>query len=223
MFALQVVVLSELGSETNPNNANVAKVKFTVRTAGQYKISVMIGTTHIAGSPFVRNFLAGAIDANKSRLVRPANTVVCCAGSVTLLYIEPRDEFGNGCTFKSDLEAIKDFNVAVYDLDDVIDEKLSESITLSYDKVNARISVTLVFPEPVCVRASIMFKQRKIPNGDFDLIVLSSSDTTLVHKNITRRNICYEAKLLSIFSQPKGKPRKVICYIGPKQVNGFLS
>lgn len=101
------MVLSELGSETNPNNANVAKVKFTVRTAGQYKISVMIGSTHIAGSPFVRNFLPGPIDPTKSRLVRPANTVVCCASAATLLYIEPRDEYGNGCIFKRDLDAIR--------------------------------------------------------------------------------------------------------------------
>lgn len=61
-----MVVLSELGSESNPNNANCAKVKFTVRTAGQYKISVMIGSSHIAGSPFVRNFLPGSIDARRN-------------------------------------------------------------------------------------------------------------------------------------------------------------
>lgn len=103
----QVVVLSELGSESNPNNANVAKVKFTVRTAGQYKISVMIGSSQVAGSPFVRNFLPGPIDPSKSRLVRPANTVVCCASAATLLHIEPRDEFGNGCTFNGDIDAIR--------------------------------------------------------------------------------------------------------------------
>lgn len=102
----QVVVLVELGSESNPNHANVAKVKFTVRTSGQYKISVMIGSTHIAGSPFVRNFLPGPIDPMKSRLVRPANTAVCCASAATMLYIEPRDEFGNGCTFERDFDAI---------------------------------------------------------------------------------------------------------------------
>lgn len=41
-----------------------------------------------------------------------------------------------------------------------------------------------------------------------------------MHKNIASRkhNICYEAKLLSIFGQPKAKSRKVLCYIGPKQV-----
>lgn len=125
----------------------------------------------------------------------------------------------------------------------MLDEKLSEAITMSYDKVNSRISVTILFPEPVCLKASITFKGRKIPNGDFDVIVLSSyvfiyfkppnqiqitffhhfvisgSDTTLVHKNIARRNICYEAKLLNVFAQPKAKARKVLCYIGPKQVD----
>ncbi|XP_055309556.1 apoptosis-resistant E3 ubiquitin protein ligase 1 isoform X2 [Sitodiplosis mosellana] len=214
----KVMVLSELGSESNPNNANVAKVKFTVRTAGQYKISVMIGSSHIAGSPFVRNFLPGPIDATKSRLVRPANTVVCCASAATLLYIEPRDEFGNGCTFKREIDAIRDFQVKVFDLNDVRDEKLSDAIILSYDKVNMRISVTMLFPEPICVKACITFKGRKIPNGEFEIIVLSSSDTTLVHKNISKRNICYEAKLMNVFSQQKSKPRKVVCYIGPKQI-----
>lgn len=106
----------------------------------------------------------------------------------------------------------------VFDLNDVRDEKLSDAIILSYDKVNMRISVTMLFPEPICVKASITFKGRKIPNGEFEIIVLSSSDTTLVHKNISKRNICYEAKLLNVFSQQKSKPRKVVCYIGPKQV-----
>lgn len=105
-------------------------------------------------------------------------------------------------------------------MNDATDEKLREAISLSYDKVNLRISVTMLFPEPLCVKASITFQGRKIPNGDFDVIVLSSSDTTLVHKNISKRNICYEAKLLNVFSQNnKVKPRKVLCYIGPKQVS----
>lgn len=105
----------------------------------------------------------------------------------------------------------------------MIDEKLSDAIILSYDKVNLRISVTIVFPEPICVKASITFRGRKIPNGEFDVIVLSSSDTTLVHKNISKRNICYEAKILNMLSQNKAKPRKVLCYIGPKQVNNNRS
>lgn len=108
----------------------------------------------------------------------------------------------------------------VFDLNDAVVEKLSDAIVLSYDKVNSRIAVAMLFPEPICVKTSITFKGRKIPNGDFDVIVLSSSDTTLVHKNISKRNICYEAKVLNVLSHSnKVKPRKVLCYIGPKQVS----
>lgn len=42
-FPFQISTVSELGSPTDPNNANIAKVKFTVRTSGVYNISVMIG------------------------------------------------------------------------------------------------------------------------------------------------------------------------------------
>ncbi|XP_055916662.1 apoptosis-resistant E3 ubiquitin protein ligase 1 isoform X2 [Eupeodes corollae] len=216
----KVVTISELGSPTDPNNANIAKVKFTVRTAGQYKISVLIGSSHIAGSPFAKSFIPGPIDAKRSRFIRPATTVICCAGSPTLLHIEPRDEFGNACVFDHNEDPVKGYRVDIYDLHGNPIEKLHHAVSFAYDRVNSRVSVTALFPEPICLRAVISFLEQKLPNGDFDIIVLSSSDTTLVHKNIASRkhNICYEAKLLSIFGQNKSKPRKVLCYVGPKQV-----
>lgn len=217
----KVVTISELGSSTDPNNANIAKVKFTVRTSGQYKISVLIGSSHIGGSPFTKTFLPGPMDGRRSRLIRPASTVICCAGSPTLLYIEPRDEFGNACNFEDlDQDPVKGYRVEIFDLYGTAMEKLLYAIILAYDKVNARVTLTANFPEPICLRAVIHYKDQKLPNGDFDIIVLSSCDTTLVHKNIASRkhNICYEAKLMGIFGQPRTKPRKVLCYVGPKQV-----
>lgn len=96
-----------MGSEIDPNKANTATVKFTVRTAGQYKISLLIGTSHIAGSPFFKTFIPGPMDARRSRLIRPASTVVCCAGAPTLLHIDPRDDFGNACVFAVEDEPTK--------------------------------------------------------------------------------------------------------------------
>ncbi|KAG5675377.1 hypothetical protein PVAND_005286 [Polypedilum vanderplanki] len=218
--AKKVVAISELGSSTDPNNANEAKVKFTVRTAGQYKISIMIGNSHIAGSPFYRNFVPGAISAPRSRLIRSSSVVVCQVGLPNILYIEARDDFGNLCTnFDNDSDPIRGYLVEIYDLNDQICEKYNSAITLSYDKVNSRINVIVLFPEPICLRARITYEGQQIPNAHFDLIVLSSCDTTLVHKNIASRkhNISYDAKLLSVAGQPKSKPRKVHCYIGPKQ------
>lgn len=113
----KVVTISELGSGTDPSKANLAKVKFTVRTSGQYKIAVMIGNNHIGGSPFTRTFVPGPIDARRSRLARPASTVVCCAGAPTLLHIEPRDKYGNVCIFEGDDDPaqVREFKLHPYD------------------------------------------------------------------------------------------------------------
>lgn len=54
----RVATLVELGG-TEPHSANTAVVKFTVRQAGQYKIAILIGNTHINGSPFFKQFLPG--------------------------------------------------------------------------------------------------------------------------------------------------------------------
>lgn len=89
---------------------------------------MLIGSSHIAGSPFFKNFVPGAMDARRSRLIRPASTgneevsfelypplrsisisfpVICCAGAPTLLHIEPRDDFGNNCVFDVNDDPIK--------------------------------------------------------------------------------------------------------------------
>lgn len=217
--AKKVVAISELGSSTDPNNANEAKVKFTVRTAGQYTISIMIGSSHIAGSPFTKTFIPSSISPTRSRLIRPASIVVCQEGLPNILHIEPRDEFGNICNYDSNADPTKGYSVEIFDLHDQLCEKFNSAITLSYDKVNLRVNVIALFPEPICLRVRIVYEGQLIPNALFDLIVLNSCDTTLVHKNIASRkhNICYDAKLLSVAGQPKSKPRKVLCYIGPKQ------
>lgn len=76
-------------------------------------------------------------------------------------------------------------------------------------------------------------------NGDFDIIVLNSKqnthftfrenrthfafsgiDSTLVHKNVASKNhnVCYDAKLVGINGERISKPKKVLCYVSPKQL-----
>lgn len=189
--ARKVVTVSELGSSTDPNEANIAKVKFTVRTAGEYHIAVLIGSNHVGGSPFVKTFLPAAMDARRSRLVRPANTLVCCAGTPTLLHIEPKDEFGNCCLVGSGscggggvetgeevidpLQILEGYDVELFDLSDVqINDQIRSAISFSYDKLNGRIGVSASFPEPMCLKAAFSYRGQKLPNGEFDIIVLSS-------------------------------------------------
>lgn len=102
-----MAIITELGSSTDPNSANQARVKFTVRHAGQYKITVMIGTQNVMGSPFMRTFTAGPAEAQRTVVIRHCSTVVCTASVAHLLYIEPRDEYNNVCCFATDQNPIE--------------------------------------------------------------------------------------------------------------------
>lgn len=45
-------------------------------------------------------------------------------------------------------------------------------------------------------------------------------DSTLVHKNVASKNhnVCYEAKLVGTNSERFSKPKRVLCYVSPKQL-----
>lgn len=69
---------------------------------------------------------------------------------------------------------LQGYCVEIFDLNDVPLEKLVGAVSLVYDKVNSRVTVQALFPEPICLKAIISFEGQKLPNGDFDIIVLSS-------------------------------------------------
>nr|CAD7261386.1 unnamed protein product [Timema shepardi] len=160
----RVATVSELGG-TDPSAANVAVVKFTVRHAGQYHISVLIGSCHVQGSPFVKHFLpgqtslvywesrsvwcdicsnmcAGPPDPNKSVFVRHSSIVVCTAGVAHSLAIEPRDEFNNLCVFQSDENPTQGYAVAISQSD--------ENPTRGYAVAITQVTTLSLFPQIGC-------------------------------------------------------------------------
>lgn len=52
------------------------------------------------------------------------------------------------------------------------------------------------------------------------LLAIIEGDAALVHKNVATKNhnISYEARLISIQGERLAKPRKVYCYVSPKQL-----
>lgn len=90
-----------MGSSTDPNSANLAKVKFSVRHAGQYRISVTVGNQNVAGSPFTAVFVAGPVFAQRTVVIRHCSTVVCTVNMEHILFIEPRDEYSNVCKYSA--------------------------------------------------------------------------------------------------------------------------
>uniref|UniRef100_A0AAR5Q493 HECT-type E3 ubiquitin transferase n=2 Tax=Dendroctonus ponderosae TaxID=77166 RepID=A0AAR5Q493_DENPD len=217
-------VITELGSPTDPNSANVAKVKFTVRHAGQYRISVMVNNQHLAGSPFFTVFVAGPAYAQRTVVIRHCSTVVCTSNVAHLLYIEPRDQYGNLCKYESDVQPTEGYSVQIVSLGSCSQENILQieekySISLDYDWGTNRVSVQLKFVKEGCYHATIKYKGTELHNGDFDIIVLNSIDWTLVQKSVATKNhnICYDAKLIGIKGERLAKPKKVMCYVSPKQ------
>ncbi|CAG5108850.1 Similar to AREL1: Apoptosis-resistant E3 ubiquitin protein ligase 1 (Homo sapiens) [Cotesia congregata] len=178
----RVATLIDLGG-TDPLAANTAVVKFTVRHAGQYRIAVLIGSCHVHGSPFLKNFLPGPPDPNKTVFVRQSSTVVCTAGIAHSMTIEPRDEYDNlciGCTEEG--------------------QAVVCNIQLEYDQPNQRIRLKVGFPKGGCYHATVSLAGLQLHNGDFDIIVLDSSVARMVHNNVASKDpdICYAAKLLGM-------------------------
>ncbi|XP_022814936.1 apoptosis-resistant E3 ubiquitin protein ligase 1 isoform X2 [Spodoptera litura] len=205
----QVTAVIELGSG-DPAQANTARVKFTVRQAGVYIVSVMIGLVPVAGSPFRKWFTAGGVEARRSRVGRAHHALVFAARHARALHVHPRDHYDN----PAPLTDHEGFSIEISPLGGEVDESLSSAATFSYDSVNQRVSVSLCFERAGLYRARVLYRGQMLHNGEFDCIVLTASDTATVQRNISskRHNICYEARLLS------GKPRRVLCCISPKQL-----
>ncbi|XP_049868280.1 apoptosis-resistant E3 ubiquitin protein ligase 1 isoform X2 [Pectinophora gossypiella] len=208
----KITAVVELGSG-DPAQANTARVKFTVRTATVYIISVMIGGVSVCGSPFRKWFTAGPALARRSRLARAQHALVCCAGHARQLHVHPRDQYDNPAPVPdSDTSG---FTIELSPLGGEIDQKLSQSATFQYDSVNQRVTMSLCFDKPGIYRAALYYEQVLLQNGQFDCIVLTASDTATVARNISskRHSISYEARLLS-----PGRPRRVLCCLGPKHL-----
>ncbi|XP_033327204.1 apoptosis-resistant E3 ubiquitin protein ligase 1 isoform X3 [Megalopta genalis] len=243
----RVATLIELGG-TDPMDANTAVVKFTVRHAGQYRIAVLIGTCHVRGSPFLKSFLPGPPDPNKTIFVRQSSTVVCTAGFPHSMTIEPRDEYDNLCIFGPGDKPTEGYRVNITQarhaahgrIGQLVGNRLSNdnsllrqigntvdksaatncSVQLDYDSPNQRIRVKVSFPKSGCYHATVSLSGLQLHNGDFDIIALENDVARMVHTNVASKDpdICYAAKLLGMQGERFSKPRKVVCFISPKQL-----
>ncbi|XP_014274256.1 apoptosis-resistant E3 ubiquitin protein ligase 1 isoform X1 [Halyomorpha halys] len=213
----RVATLIELGG-TEPNSANTAVVKFTVRQAGQYKISILIGNTPINGSPFFKTFLPGPPDPIKTTFVRPSSTVICTVGIAHSLAMEPRDEFNNLCRFPESEDPTSGYSVCIKQIGEQVGDAIESAWSLEYDHTSGRIMLGLVMAKEGCYKVQISYAGMTLCNGVFDCVALSTTDAAVVQKNVRNHNTWYEARLLSFQGEKFLKPRKVLVYISPKQL-----
>lgn len=201
-------------------DANLVKATFTVRRAGQYHIDVNLGSIPIRGSPFVKYVRPGPPDPSKTTLVRPTSMVVCTARSPHQVLLEPRDEYGNYCSWNHDApeqqKALDAFSCEAYSI--TSSDVVRPLIQWLWVELMHRLIINVTFNEEGIYGVRLKLDDSVISKGEFNMIALSTSDTIQVEKALGARTATYETKLLSINGEKWTKNKKVFCAISPKQI-----
>ncbi|KAG8182939.1 hypothetical protein JTE90_010568 [Oedothorax gibbosus] len=213
--ACKIACSVELGGP-QISDANRALVQFTVRRAGEYRICVLVGMTHIQGSPFLKTFVPGAPDPLKTCFVHHSSTVVGSEDIPTQLFIEPRDKYGNMCVVDKDCDPANEYTVDLIEANS--GRPIPDSFRWECYSLISRLVLVLKFPKGGCYHATVSYKGQNIQNGDFHVIILNQEESSLVQKNVAKKNKCYEVRLHSLNGEHFSKPKKVYCYISPKQL-----
>lgn len=196
------------------------KATFTVRRAGQYHIDVSLGPIPVGDSPFIKNFLPGQPDATKTTLVRPISTVVCTIGIPHQLLLEPRDEYGNFCSWSHDAQeqqkALNAFSLEAYAIGS--SDVVRPLVQWLWVELMHRLLIHVTFSEEGIYGIRLKFDGVVINKGEFNMIALSKSDAVQVEKALITKSAIYETKLLSINGEKWSKNKKVFCAVSPKQI-----
>lgn len=199
-----------------PSEANQVKVSLTVRKAGQYSIDISIGSLPIKGSPFIKHFAPGPPDVSKTILVRPSSIVVCTVGQDYQLLLEPKDEYGNFCSWGRDPKEIEGFSLECTSVHS--SETVRPFFYWHWVELLRRLILHVSFDENGIYSARIKLNGCLIDKGEFNMIVLMRKDAKLVESALTTRSPSYEVKLLSLNDERLSKIKKAFCALSPKQV-----
>lgn len=202
----------------HPSEANQARVQFTVRRAGPCSVSVLLGMVHVRGSPFLKNFLPGRPDPQKTGFIHHSCTVVCTRDLPHHLFLEPRDKYNNPCLVDARADPSDEYSVDIVEVDS--SRPVPSSFRWECHPQNSRMALVLSLDKEGCYQVKVSYHGTNLSNGDFHVIVLSKSDMALVQKNVAKKshNIWYEAKLIAFNSEKLLKPKTVFVYISPKQL-----
>ncbi|RWS11873.1 apoptosis-resistant E3 ubiquitin protein ligase 1-like protein [Dinothrombium tinctorium] len=205
-------------SINNPETINKVKAQFTARRAGDYQIHIMVGTMGLApirGSPFVKNFLPSAPDPQQIGFIHHCSTVVCTEKVPYHLFIEPKDKYGNLCIISDSFDPSDDYGVDIVELS--TGRPISSAFYWEVHPHASRIILVLKLETEGLYKGCVYYRGANIKNGDFYIVVLSTSQTNLVETNIKKsRNINFEVKLLTFNNERIIKPKKVFLCVSPK-------
>ncbi|XP_035684601.1 apoptosis-resistant E3 ubiquitin protein ligase 1-like isoform X1 [Branchiostoma floridae] len=214
----QVSAYVEVGSAES-SKAHTAHVTFTVRRAGTYRVVITLGAgIHIAGSPFHKDFIAGPVVAEKTGFVHHSSTVVLTEGEFFPLVVQPRDQYENVCSQTIELNHGSGYNLQITPVGnrDSSTDPIKQKLSVLSDDQTKQIVMYLKLDTLGSYKAVGTYRGSSLKNGDFNILVLSKTDSSMVQKNVAKKsvNVWFEAYLLL----EGKKTKKVYCYISPKQL-----
>jgi hypothetical protein len=129
-----------------------------------------------------------------------------------------RDKYGNLCNFDQNFDASDEFSVDLIEIS--TGKPIHSSFYWEIHSNISRIALVLKLQSEGVYRATVSYRGSLLKNGDFNIIVLNNNDSALVQKHTHKKNhnSTFSAKLLSANNDRFNKPKKVFCFISPKQL-----
>uniref|UniRef100_A0A673HKE3 Apoptosis-resistant E3 ubiquitin protein ligase 1 n=1 Tax=Sinocyclocheilus rhinocerous TaxID=307959 RepID=A0A673HKE3_9TELE len=220
-LALEVPVTQEVLQEPE---SNVVKVAFTVRKAGRYEVAVKLGGLNVAYSPYYKIFQPGTVVPSKTKIAYHFSTLVLTYGQQHTLQIEPRDEYGNPTSnsqnlLHSDLFfllflQLGCFRACISYRDQPLSNGEFDIIVLSENEKNC-VEKNVSTPG-----ISIYFEAYLYSMGTYSSCpwqFLASSQLALQRRPSMGDDEEEQDSPVEGQSEKVKKPKKVYCYISPKQ------
>ncbi|KAG7237257.1 hypothetical protein INR49_032590 [Caranx melampygus] len=192
-LALDIPVTQEVLQEPD---SNVVKVAFTVRKAGRYEVAVKLGGLNVAYSPYYKIFQPGTVVPSKTKIAYHFSTLVLINGQQHTLQIEPRDEYGNPTSNSTSLT--DEANYSVHNEKACVEKNVSTPGISIYFEAYLYSSGNYSSSSWQLPASSLLAPQRRPSMGEEE----DDHDSP-------------------VEGQPEKvkKPKKVYCYISPKQLS----
>lgn len=146
--------------------------------------------------------------------------VVCTAGCPHQLLLEPRDEYGNYCSWNHDAlqqqKALDAFTCEAYSI--TSSDEVRPLVQWLWVELMHRLIINVTLNEEGIYGVRLKLDNSVIHKGEFNMIALSRSEAVQVEKALAAKTATYEIKLLSINGEKWTKNKKVFCAVSPKQI-----
>ena len=144
--------------------------------------------------------------------------MVCTEKTPHALFIEMRDKYGNLCPVDPNFDPSDNFAVDLVEMSTT--KPIHSAFYWEVQPKHSRIALVLKLDIEGLYSAIVSYRGSALKNGEFNIIVLNSSESALVHKHSSKKSQTsgFNAKLLSVNNERMNKPKKVFCFVSPKQL-----